>query len=140
MFNFKTARQRKYELQSRIVQLEIARNLTIDDNAHEREELQMKLSGLRTELDDLKRQKKHESEDIAHLVKIQESKLNIEFAEKTVELERAQQEAIAVVKDEFRDKLEAQLKVETTRILEMHGQILARLPNINVKLGGNISA
>ena len=65
---------------------------------------------VKDELAELKQKRKMEDEDIRHLVKIKEGKLDLEHQTKQVELERGQQTAIATVKDEYRDKLEATLQ------------------------------
>ena len=54
---------------------------------------------VKNDLSELKQKKKMEDEDIKHLVKLKESKLEIEFSKKEFELQKQQQEAIAEVKD-----------------------------------------
>ena len=48
-------------------------------------------------------------------------------------MEREKDSEIAKVKDDYRDKLEGRLEKEVVNMKEMYGQILERLPNINVK-------
>ncbi len=81
----------------------------------------------------LKNEKKLAEEDIKHMVRIREEKLEVENERKQLIRDRDQQEAIANVKDEYRDKLEERLQVEVDNIKEMYGQILERLPTVTVR-------
>lgn len=105
---------------------------------NERDQLNDDLMKVRNELAELKQKRKMEDEDIRHLVKLKESKLDIEHQKKEVELERKQQEAIAKVKDKYRDKLESELQRQLERMQKMYGEILGRLPNVNVRLKGDV--
>ena len=132
---FKREENRRVDtLNCRILELEGERDEMIDSNARLRDRLQQELSSVKDELDELRRLKKHEAEDIAHLVKIKESKLELEFEKKVQANDALREQAIAKVKDEFRDKLEKQLREETKNIREMYTEILARLPNLNAKM------
>lgn len=91
---------------------------------------------IKTELEDLKLKRKTEEEDIKHMVRMKEERVAVELEKKTIQLERERDTAIAKVKDEYRDKMEKQLTQETENIKTMYGQILERLPNVNVKLTG----
>jgi len=91
------------------------------------ERLEAEKKTLKGEVEDLKLKKKISDEDIKHMVKMKQEKLI---------LEREKEEAIAVVKDEYRDKLEKHLKDETGNMKTMYGQILERLPNVQVRLKG----
>ena len=109
------------------------------------EGLESKIEGLREqvqsakdELADTKHKKKMEDEDIKHMVKMSKEKCDIEFQKKVMEIEKDQQSAIATVKDEYRDKLEARLQTEVDNIKEMYGHILERLPNVNARLKGDL--
>jgi predicted DsbA family dithiol-disulfide isomerase len=93
---------------------------------------------VKTELEDLKLKRKTEEEDIKHMVRMKEERMAVDLEKKTMELERAKDVAIAAVKDEYRNKLETQLTKETDNIKTMYGQILERLPNINVKMTGTV--
>lgn len=93
---------------------------------------------LKTEVEDLKIQRKCEDENIRHMVKIKEEKMEVEFQKKEVQREREKQEAIAKVKDGYRDKVEAELNKRSAELLAMYNAILARLPDVNVALTGKI--
>lgn len=87
---------------------------------------------LHLDIKKLELDKKNEMEETKHLVKLRDEKREIEFKKKEMDLEAAKAIAIASVKDDYRDKMEAQLKNETDAIKTMYAQILERLPNYNV--------
>ena len=93
---------------------------------------------VKDELAELKQKRKMEDEDIRHLVKIKEEKLDLNHQKKVVESERQQQEAIAKVKDEYRDKQESTLQKQIEDGKKMYAEILARLPNVSVRLKGDV--
>lgn len=88
---------------------------------------------LELEIEKLKLQKKNEIEETKHLVKLRDEKRELEFKKKEMDVEAEKAIDIAKVKDDYRDKMEAQLKNETDAIKTMYAQILERLPNYNVK-------
>lgn len=90
------------------------------------------------ELADVKHQKKIEEEDIKHMVKLKEERLEIKAEKQKLEMEREKDTEIAKVKDEYRDKMEKQLSEETKNIKSMYGEVLERLPNVNVRLNGDV--
>ncbi len=104
----------------------------------ERDTLNDSLLSVKNELAELKQKRKMEDEDIRHLVKIKEESLDIAHQKKQVELERTQQEAIAAVKDTYRDKQESTLQKQIEDGKEMYAEILARLPNVQVRLKGDV--
>ena len=104
----------------------------------ERDTLNDSLLSVKNELTELKQKRKMEDEDIRHLVKIKEGKLDLDHQKKQVELERTQQEAIAAVKDEYRDKQESTLQKQIEDGKQMYAEILARLPNVQVRLKGDV--
>ncbi len=92
---------------------------------------------LKEEVADLKLKKKMSEEDIKHMVKIRQEKLDIEHEKKIMEIERTKANEIAAVKDDYRDKMEKRLQAETTNMKDMYSEILQRLPNVNVRLKGD---
>jgi 3-hydroxyisobutyrate dehydrogenase-like beta-hydroxyacid dehydrogenase len=96
------------------------------------ETLEKDKKGLKEEVGDLKLKKKMEEEDIKHMVKIDRERKDIELEKEKIKLEGEQAKAIAKVKDEYRDKTEAQLKEQLGGMKDMYGEILGRLPNYNV--------
>lgn len=93
---------------------------------------------LSLEIEKVKLEKKNEMEETKHLVKLRDEKREIEFKRKEMDIDALKADVIAKVKDEYRDKMEAQLKTETENIKTMYGQILERLPNIRVGLKGEV--
>ena len=118
----------------------VREDLAVDFDKHEREirALREHKHDLFLEVEKVKLEKKNEMEETKHLVKLRDEKREIEFKKKQMDLEAEKAEAIAEVKDTYRDKMEAQLKNETENIKTMYGQILERLPNVRVGLKGEI--
>jgi hypothetical protein len=93
---------------------------------------------VKTELEDLKLKRKTEEEDIKHMVRMKEERMAVDLERTTIELERQKDTAIAAVKDKYRNKVEEQLTKRGDDLKTMYGQILERLPNINVKMTGTV--
>jgi peptidoglycan hydrolase CwlO-like protein len=87
---------------------------------------------LKETVEDLKLKKKMEEENIKHMIKIDRERKDLEVEKEMVRLGKEKDEAIAKVKDEYRDKVENDLKQQVTNMKDMYGEILARLPNYNV--------
>ena len=106
----------------------------------EKEDLKRTIKGLESEKKDLKEEvgdlklkKKMEEEDIKHMVKIDRERKDIEIEKEKVKLAGEKADAIAAVKDNYRDKTEAQLEKQLVNMKSMYGEILERLPNYNVQ-------
>jgi len=99
----------------------------------ERDTLRDQVRNLKDELAGLQSKKKIEEEDIKHMVRLKEERLEVKSQKMELTMEQEKQAAIAEVKDTYRDKLEARLETEVENIKEMYGQILERLPNVNIK-------
>jgi hypothetical protein len=125
MFNWLFGNGKTKALETRIQELQK------DVDKYFKERLEVK-----TELEDLKLKRKTEEEDIKHMVRMKEERMAVDLEKKTIEIERKKEAEVARVKDEYRDKMEKQLVQETNNIKTMYGQILERLPNVNVKLTG----
>ena len=95
--------------------------------------LETEKKGLKEEVSDLKLKKKMEEEDIKHMVKIDRERKDISLEKEKLKLEGEKSDAIANVKDTYRDKTEAQLEKQLSNMKGMYGEILERLPNYNVK-------
>jgi len=93
---------------------------------------------LKQQCEEMKLQKKLDLEDIKHMVKMKEEKLNIEYEKKVLAVEKTHDEKLMGIKDQYRDKMEARLEKETANIKSMYEDILARLPSINVRLKGEV--
>ena len=101
-------------------------------------ELKAEIRKLKEELGGLKLKKKLEEEEIKHLIKMREEESDIRFERKVAEIERKAQDKIAVIKDDFRDKLEQFLTAKADDIKEMYAEIVKQMPDINVKLKGDL--
>ena len=104
----------------------------------ERDALNDDLFKTRNQLAELKQKRKMEDDEIRHLVKIKESQLDIDHQKKLIEADREKEISIAAVKDEYRDKMEKELSRQIDRMQQMYGEILGRLPNVNVRLKGDV--
>jgi len=105
----------------------------------ENDELIRKNRKLRDDLDTLSHEKKIAEEDIKHMVKLKEERLEIEHQKRLNDMVLEKSKDIATIKDEYRDKLEEFLQAQVKDMRKMYEQILNRLPDINVSLKGNIN-
>jgi len=104
----------------------------------ERRKLKDEIVDLGSEVKQLKQDRKVEEEDIKHLLKMKEEAVEIEKQKYQLKCDSEKNIAIAAAKDEFRDKLEALLKGQIRDTKEMYSEILARLPDVNVRLKGEM--
>ncbi len=136
--------KRKIEIENEIAVLEAKRDSlkTKLELEEEISDLKISVSELNIEHDEalaqIKQNRKIADEDIKHMVKMKEERMGLEQEKKFHECEKERDTAVALVKDQYRDKMEERLKTETTQIKEMYGQILKRLPNVNVRMKGDI--
>ncbi len=86
----------------------------------------------------LKLDRKISEEDIKHMIRMKEKRLELEFKEKSMDILADKAEAIAQAKAMYQDKLIQNVEGQKGDIKEMYGQILERLPNIGVKLKGDV--
>ena len=93
---------------------------------------------LKQQCEEMKLKKKLDEEDIKHMVKMKEEKLEMTFQKKVLEVEKIHDEKLMKTKDQYRDKMEERLEKETANIKSMYEDILARLPNVNVRLKGEV--
>lgn len=101
--------------------------------APQNEVLRAEIRKLKDEIADLKHEKKITEEDIKHMVRLREERLEVEAEKKELERDRKSQAEIAAVKDEYRDKLEKRLQTEVDNIKAMYSEILQRLPTVSVR-------
>ena len=125
-------------LKTRVKELEGDHEKVLAEKLRLKEEVAELKIQKKQETEELKLAHKTAEEDIKHLVKLHDEKKVVEFERKSLELERKKDEEIAKVKDEYRDKMEKQLAEETKNIRGMYTEILARLPNVNVKMTGTM--
>lgn len=128
MFNiFKKKEDKSYELLEQVKELELKIKCLRNDAQTARDELST-----------VRHQKKLEEEDIKHMVKMKEEKMELDFDKRVVKIEREQADAIATVKDKYQDKQTEYLNKQIEQGAEDRKEILERLPKINVKLNGDI--
>jgi len=85
---------------------------------------------LTNDIKDLRLKTKREEEDLQHTVKIVLEKNELALAKDKQELEKIQIKEIAKIKDEYRDKQEAQLDKRGSEMREMYDTVLNRLTNV----------
>lgn len=105
---------------------------------NERDRLRDEVSDLRSEVKQLKSNKKIEEEDIKHMIKMKEEAVEIDNQKFELKCTGEKNDAIAVVKDTYRDKMEDNLKGQIKGTKDMYSEILKRLPDVNVKLQGKV--
>ena len=103
------------------------------DYKGEIERLKKERRALKDEVADLKHERKIADEDIKHMVRIREERIEVENEKKNLERDREKEREIAKVKDEYRDKMEKRLQTEVDNIKEMYTEILSRLPKVTVR-------
>lgn len=104
----------------------------------QRDDLEDNKIGLKSEVEGLKSKKKIEEEQIKHLVKLKDEKRDIEIQKKELTMQAEKATAIAEVKDSYQDKLTEQLQSQISDNNERYAQILKRLPDVNVRLKGEV--
>lgn len=109
-----------------------------EDVKKDRDRLLKEVEKLTIEAAKLKHEYKLADEDVRHMIRIKEEQLAVEQEKKAIELERKTQEEIAKAKDLYRDKLETHLNEQIKNIRGMYDEILKRLPDVNVRLKGDV--
>ncbi len=90
---------------------------------------------LETQHNKLKRLKKIEEEEIAHKIRCREEQVEIEKQKGIAQAERSADERVMKVKQEYQDKLTAALEKRGDELKGMYTEVLARLPEVDVKIG-----
>jgi len=98
------------------------------------DELRSDRRELKDEVEQLKLKKKIEEEDIKHMVKMKEERLDLAHSKRLQDVELEKQKEVGGIKDTYRDKTEAQLEKQLVGMKDMYSEILERLPNINAKI------
>ncbi len=110
----------------------------VDKLTNELDHLTDERRNLKDEIEDLRLKKKTSEEDIKHMVKMREERLELKFEKMQVAQDKELQDKLHMVSNEYRDKTEKQLEKESKSMKEMYGQILERLPNVTARLKGDI--
>lgn len=99
-----------------------------------RDELTDETSKLKAENKKLKITRTMEDEQIAHKLKMREETCDMNYNKKLIKKDEECANAIAAVKDTYRDKTEKQLEKRGDELKNMYGQILKRLPDVNMAI------
>ena len=132
----KHLKKRCVYLEGKISELLTTRD-TLEDNVHT-------ISG---ELKKLKLTKKIEDEEIVHKLKMREEEVDLKYEKRSHEIKHQSDtsvaknladclEKIGKVKDEYRDKIETNLDKRGDELRSMYSEILGRLPDVSVNVGG----
>lgn len=100
--------------------------------------LQDQILKLQEQRSSIELKNKMKIQDIEHMVKIKEERLEIKYDRKVVTLERKMDEDVLVIKNTYRDKVESLLETEKKELRGMYSEILKRLPDINVAIKGSV--
>ena len=114
------------------------KNKEIGELKKEKKGLEKEIEKLDKEVSQLKSQKKIEEEEIKHLVKIKDEKREIEYQRKEIEIQKKSDDEVMQVKIEYQNKIESNLQKQIADAKSMYSEILARLPNIAVRLKGDV--
>ena len=96
--------------------------------------LNMKIQDLKGKLEDLKLQKTIEERDIEHLVKIKESKLDIEHQKSEMALQARFNDLTVRLQTEHHNKIIAQIEKAQVDMQKVHQEILKRLPDVTMAI------
>ncbi len=99
-------------------------------------QLKKRVRELKDEIESLKTTKKMEQREIEHLVKLKEEKLYIEHQKKEIELQKTYQAKEMELQTEYHDKIVKAIEVARKGQQETYREIMKRLPDVSVMLGG----
>jgi outer membrane murein-binding lipoprotein Lpp len=105
---------------------------------NDRKKLKREVSDLQQKVDTLASKKKIEEEEIKHMVKILNEKREIEFQKKEMQIKIDANLELTQIKGNYQDRLEELLKGQIKDGKEMYAQILKRLPDMSVRLKGDV--
>lgn len=100
----------------------------------ERENALDEMADVRGELRTLEQKRDAEERDIQHLLKLEREREEVKREKFEAKCEREKDAAIAEVKDEYREKLEQELRSRHEDMRGMYTEILQRLPNVTAHL------
>jgi myosin heavy subunit len=93
--------------------------------------LEKERKSLTEEVERLKLKKKMEDEDIKHMIKINKERNELEMDKRIMEITSNADNRVGQIKDEYRDKMEIDLRKQNEKMADMYSQILERLPNVS---------
>lgn len=124
-------------LQERIDFLEkrLSKYSTMEDSL---ERLKEKIAEKNAELHEVTLKKKAEDDQLKHMIKMKEEKIEVEKEKFQAKLAREKDQAVAKVKDEYRNKIEDNLNGQIKSTEKLMKDILDRLPNVTARLKGEL--
>ena len=120
---FKRLKIREKELTDTIGKLIKERDYLYDEN-----------SKLKVDNKQLSKKRTIEEESIAHKIKMREEGCEISFQKKEQKVLNESADKVRKVKDEYQVKVEKHLEKRNDELRSMYTEILARLPDVNVRL------
>lgn len=121
----KQLKQRCKSLEGRIINLRTEKD-TVEDELYD----------LKSDHEKLTRLRKVEEEEIAHKIRMRDEQVGIEKEKGIADAERKADEKVMEVKGAYQDKLTKQLEDRGNELREMYSEILTRLPEVTVDIGG----
>ena len=93
---------------------------------------------IKDELADLKKEKELEKVEIEHLIALKEERMKLQISQKEVQLEKDfQKKEIGLMQKNHEDSLK-RIEKAGDDMKDIYKEIMLRLPNVNVKMKGNI--
>ena len=93
---------------------------------------------LKDDLADIKKQKELEKTELEHLVALKEERMTLQISQKEVELEKVFQKKELNLRQKAYDDMIARIEKAGMDMKEIYKEILVRLPNVNVKMKGQV--
>ena len=110
----------------------------VENLRESRDRLQGQVHDLRVDKRQLELDNKIKIEDIQHMTRIKEEKLDIKFDKRVIKIEREKDSEVLEIKNEYRDRVIKLLEEGKKDLASMYTQILDRLPDINVAIKGKV--
>lgn len=96
------------------------------------------LDAVKRELVSVKSKKVIEEEKIKHLIKMKEEANELRYQKREMALNKNHAEALAAVKDNYQEKLTKMQEDQHKEVKEMYSEIIQLLPNVNVRMKGEL--
>jgi len=110
----------------------------IDGLEIEKTRLDLEVTRLTKLTKELALEKKISEEDIKHMVRLKEERMEVKAEKDTLEMQRKADERVMVIKLEYQGKVEDGLTKQLNEFHAMYDAVLNRLPDINVELKGKV--
>ena len=106
---------------------------------NEKDQVEDSLYTLQCDHEKMTRLHQMQEEEIAHKIKMRDEQVNMEKDKGIAEANVTADRRVTEVKDTYQNKLTAQLEKRGDELREMYTEILGRLPDVNVDIGGGAS-